>query len=250
MDSPFFTEEPAPGFDIRWRGYDRVQVDDYLRGLTKRRGLRSETPPPSFELVLRGYDQDQVDSFIQRLSQPWTRAQETASRPLPVPGGEITGADGWEYRLPRSAFIPGAIGMGVPVLAGACVAGTSDDNPPALRVLLFVLMTGGLTLFLWSAWRSGTYVSRQGIVTYGMLRRTETRWRDIQGISRKQSLSTETAVIYTRQGKELKLHQLHSRNFLVEHEVLVLRAIWEQRRGSGWKPIPEVVAEMKHRTLS
>ncbi|MCO5999471.1 DivIVA domain-containing protein [Actinoallomurus rhizosphaericola] len=49
-------------FDIVWRGYDRRQVDDYLRRLAQD---PAGTPfPPAFDVVLRGYDRHQVERHL------------------------------------------------------------------------------------------------------------------------------------------------------------------------------------------
>lgn len=52
------TEEPR--FRVVWRGYDRRQVDEYIRRLPDR------SDPPEFDVVLRGYDHKEVEAYIAR----------------------------------------------------------------------------------------------------------------------------------------------------------------------------------------
>ncbi|MFJ7276258.1 hypothetical protein [Kitasatospora sp. NPDC098663] len=52
------------GFDLVRRGYERQQVDHYLRALAE---AGSPPPPPAFEIVRRGYDCEQVDARIAEL---------------------------------------------------------------------------------------------------------------------------------------------------------------------------------------
>ncbi|MGW3181807.1 hypothetical protein ACWDD9_21270 [Kitasatospora sp. NPDC001119] len=52
------------GFDLVRRGYDREQVDHYLRALS---GTVSLPPVPAFQIRWRGYDRDQVDARIADL---------------------------------------------------------------------------------------------------------------------------------------------------------------------------------------
>ena len=52
------------GFDIVRRGYDRAQVDAYLRDLA---GGTAPAAPPAFDLARRGYDRAQVDARIAEL---------------------------------------------------------------------------------------------------------------------------------------------------------------------------------------
>ena len=52
------------GFDIVRRGYDRAQVDAYLRLLA---AGTAPAEPPAFDLSRRGYDRAQVDARIAEL---------------------------------------------------------------------------------------------------------------------------------------------------------------------------------------
>ncbi|MDX3233825.1 DivIVA domain-containing protein [Streptomyces sp. ME19-01-6] len=52
------------GFDVAWRGYDRQQVDRYLKALSE---ADSPVGPPPFQIVRRGYDRQQVDVRIRDL---------------------------------------------------------------------------------------------------------------------------------------------------------------------------------------
>ncbi|KAB2350288.1 PH domain-containing protein [Actinomadura rudentiformis] len=160
---------------------------------------------------------------------------------------DVDGRFELEYRLPSQMFLIAGIPMGILIAIGAFVAGTSDDNSTALKVILPSLMIGGFVLFLWAARRSGTYVSRDGIVTRGMVRRTSTPWQGIQDIKITQSGSAEIAVIYDYEGRKLRLPQLNSSNVLVADEVQILRELWEKRRGPRWKPIPSVTAQINGR---
>ncbi|GAA4492226.1 hypothetical protein GCM10023191_027880 [Actinoallomurus oryzae] len=61
--------EPAaqgPDFPVVWRGYDRRQVDEYVRNLTTggTTGPRPGGPPPLFDVVFRGYDRRAVERYI------------------------------------------------------------------------------------------------------------------------------------------------------------------------------------------
>ena len=58
------TGDGFEGFDIVRRGYDRAQVDEYLRLLAT--GL-APAAPPSFDIARRGYDRAQVDARIAQL---------------------------------------------------------------------------------------------------------------------------------------------------------------------------------------
>ena len=61
-------EEVIDGFDIVLRGYDRYQVEGYLRRLFDR-----EPPPskaPAIDVVLRGFDRLQVDEFFTNHGYP------------------------------------------------------------------------------------------------------------------------------------------------------------------------------------
>jgi DivIVA domain-containing protein len=49
-------------FDIVWRGYDRRQVDEYLRRLAHEPA--GTLSPPVFDVVLRGYDRRQVERYL------------------------------------------------------------------------------------------------------------------------------------------------------------------------------------------
>lgn len=55
-------------FDIVWRGYDRGQVDDYLRRLEQEPA--GTLPPPRFDVVFRGYDRHQVERHLTRDETP------------------------------------------------------------------------------------------------------------------------------------------------------------------------------------
>jgi hypothetical protein len=51
-----------PDFRVVWRGYDRRQVEEYIR----RTGESTEPQPaPAFDVVLRGYDRRAVDRYLQ-----------------------------------------------------------------------------------------------------------------------------------------------------------------------------------------
>ena len=52
------------GFDIVRRGYDRGQVDEFLRVLS---AGTAPTAPPAFDIARRGYDRAQVDARIAEL---------------------------------------------------------------------------------------------------------------------------------------------------------------------------------------
>ncbi|MFE0179072.1 hypothetical protein ACFWZ2_42880 [Streptomyces sp. NPDC059002] len=52
------------GFKIVRRGYDRVQVQDYIRRMSS---TAPPAEPPSFEMDRRGYDCAQVDAYIEGL---------------------------------------------------------------------------------------------------------------------------------------------------------------------------------------
>ncbi|WP_123966087.1 DivIVA domain-containing protein [Streptomyces sp. TLI_185] len=52
------------GFAIVRRGYDRGQVDDYLRLLA---AGQDPSAPPAFDVARRGYDRAQVDARIGEL---------------------------------------------------------------------------------------------------------------------------------------------------------------------------------------
>lgn len=48
-------------FTLRWRGYERTQVERWVTGLA---GRSSPGERPQFTIVLRGYDRDEVDRFV------------------------------------------------------------------------------------------------------------------------------------------------------------------------------------------
>ncbi|MFD0855830.1 DivIVA domain-containing protein [Actinomadura adrarensis] len=231
--------QTAPNFRVSLRGYDRRQVDTYLHDFAKHALGQGEPPsPPAFEVVLRGYDAKEVDAFVRQLAD--APREVLAGMVLDVDAPGVPGAprrvDGvWEYRPPQTAFAVTAGTVGVIVTVGAVAAGTSDDNPPAVRVLVPLLLLGLLALFLWLLRRTGTYVSRDGIVTYGVLRRTEIRWKEIQDIKAKEITGSTVVVVRTSDGRERRLPQLDDRHYPVPDEVKALRAIWEKRRGPGWK---------------
>ena len=56
----------APEFNVIMRGYDRMQVDEYLARLV----LNPSLPVPNFETVMRGYDKLQVDRYVQSIVRP------------------------------------------------------------------------------------------------------------------------------------------------------------------------------------
>ncbi|MCX5422352.1 hypothetical protein [Streptomyces sp. NBC_00078] len=58
------TSSEFRGFDLMRRGYDRHQVDRYLKALSE---VDSPVGPPPFKIVWRGYDRHQVDARIKDL---------------------------------------------------------------------------------------------------------------------------------------------------------------------------------------
>ncbi|WP_371580432.1 hypothetical protein [Streptomyces sp. NBC_01314] len=58
------TSSEFRGFDLVRRGYDRHQVDRYLKTLSE---ADSPVGPPPFRIVGRGYDRHQVDARIRDL---------------------------------------------------------------------------------------------------------------------------------------------------------------------------------------
>lgn len=60
-------------FDIVWRGYDRRQVDEYLRRLAHEPA--DSLPPPVFDVVLRGYDHRQVERYLTERRSPMDDGQ-------------------------------------------------------------------------------------------------------------------------------------------------------------------------------
>lgn len=52
------------GFNLVWRGYNRHQVDRYLKALSE---ADSPVGPPPFQIVGRGYDRQEVDARIRDL---------------------------------------------------------------------------------------------------------------------------------------------------------------------------------------
>ncbi|MDN3353482.1 DivIVA domain-containing protein [Actinomadura sp. DC4] len=52
--------EENPRFGEVWRGYDRNQVEKYLRR------PQDSDAPPRFDVVLRGYDREEVDRYVGR----------------------------------------------------------------------------------------------------------------------------------------------------------------------------------------
>jgi DivIVA domain-containing protein len=64
---------PAPvRFKVRWRGYRRFQVDEYIRRLqraTADAGSPRQEPrtgPPRFDVALRGYDRHAVADYLRQ----------------------------------------------------------------------------------------------------------------------------------------------------------------------------------------
>ncbi|MFE4869848.1 hypothetical protein [Streptomyces sp. NPDC056682] len=58
------TSSEFRGFDLVRRGYDRHQVDHYLKALSE---AGSPVGPPPFRIAGRGYDRHQVDVRIRDL---------------------------------------------------------------------------------------------------------------------------------------------------------------------------------------
>ncbi|WP_329461089.1 hypothetical protein [Streptomyces sp. NBC_01431] len=58
------TSSEFRGFDLVRRGYDRHQVDQYLKTLSE---ANSPAGPPPFRIAGRGYDRHQVDVRIRDL---------------------------------------------------------------------------------------------------------------------------------------------------------------------------------------
>ncbi|GAA0339896.1 DivIVA domain-containing protein [Actinoallomurus spadix] len=61
-------------FDIVWRGYDRRQVDAYLRRLAQEPA--GSPDPPVFDVVLRGYDHRQVERYLAEYAAPANRPDD------------------------------------------------------------------------------------------------------------------------------------------------------------------------------
>lgn len=66
-----------PGFDLVHRGYDRNEVDRFLRG--EDGGPLGE--PPRFAIGRRGYDRDQVEEFIRDLRARVGRGDPSVANP-------------------------------------------------------------------------------------------------------------------------------------------------------------------------
>lgn len=75
-------EEPPledPQFSVVWRGYNRRQVDEYVRALkssstnadagARLAELFASGPVAMFDVVLRGYDRREVDQYIERFNR-------------------------------------------------------------------------------------------------------------------------------------------------------------------------------------
>jgi hypothetical protein len=58
------TSSEFRGFDLMRRGYNRRQVDRYLKTLSE---VDSPVGPPPFKIVGRGYNRQQVDARIKDL---------------------------------------------------------------------------------------------------------------------------------------------------------------------------------------
>jgi DivIVA domain-containing protein len=52
--------DDRPSFTVRWRGYERTQVQQWIARLADGSWLGER---PEFTIVLRGYDRDEVDRF-------------------------------------------------------------------------------------------------------------------------------------------------------------------------------------------
>lgn len=58
----------GPEFPVVWRGYDRRQVDEYVRSRTAG-GPGAGGTPPVFDVALRGYDRRAVDRYINEFGR-------------------------------------------------------------------------------------------------------------------------------------------------------------------------------------
>ncbi|SEK53086.1 hypothetical protein [Streptacidiphilus jiangxiensis] len=58
------TSSEFRGFDVVRRGYERTQVDRYLRALSQ---TDAAVPAPAFDVAWRGYDRAQVDARVAEL---------------------------------------------------------------------------------------------------------------------------------------------------------------------------------------
>ncbi|RFS86153.1 DivIVA domain-containing protein [Actinomadura spongiicola] len=66
-----FESGSPPPFRIKMRGYDRLQVENYLRGIAELVGAENPVlEPAAFDIVIRGYDIKQVDAFLAPLRLP------------------------------------------------------------------------------------------------------------------------------------------------------------------------------------
>ena len=69
----FQSGNPLP-FRVRLRGYDRRQVDEFLREIAGLIGTKSPPPieRPTFTIVFRGYDPRDVNEFLAPLFETST----------------------------------------------------------------------------------------------------------------------------------------------------------------------------------
>jgi hypothetical protein len=61
----------GPRFPVVWRGYDRRQVDEYVRSQATggTAGPGAVGTPPVFDVALRGYDRRAVERYINEFGR-------------------------------------------------------------------------------------------------------------------------------------------------------------------------------------
>ncbi|GHC41503.1 PH domain-containing protein [Streptomyces flavofungini] len=158
-----------------------------------------------------------------------------------------------EYRVGMGARGLGLPGLGlVGITAG--LAQLARTGAPlwvllGLPVLLVVLYALTRVAFR----RSATLTGPEGVEARGPFGGRFVAWRDVQAIEVEGNpaaavdagVAREFVHLYDRQGHQVLLPHVNSRNLFALHEdVRELRALWELRRGPDWAALPEAAARI------
>ncbi|MBT2408413.1 MULTISPECIES: PH domain-containing protein [unclassified Streptomyces] len=159
-----------------------------------------------------------------------------------------------DYRI-RPARVTGnytAMGLGA---ASSLLSLSMEDFPGRLKLLFGALM---LALFGWLAYaskRCATSADLKGIRVRRLRGSRRLAWEDIQGIravpnpvaAKAAHQPNVISYAYDRAGRRVQLMYVDDNHVDVGHEIGLMRAAWEELRGEGWEPDPEVLRRIERR---
>ncbi|MEW1694280.1 MULTISPECIES: PH domain-containing protein [unclassified Streptomyces] len=147
-----------------------------------------------------------------------------------------------EYRVKPGRMTGVYIAVGVAVPAGILPLLNDRSIPGGVKALIGGLLLAFVVWIVVAARNCSTTADRTGLRVRGMVRTRGLAWSEVHDIRAAPNPSTGggqprvLSYAYGRDGRRVQLMYLDDTHVVVEQEIAVLRAAWEELRGADWTP--------------